>query len=140
MKIHLFSDHTGMVEARVRPEYKTEITIIGNVSQGTLSLGSKNFDIKGGAVRVPVDAFGSDTINVVVTAKEGGKLRHWICGKLIRDKADGSYAPVAIDGHAALLSARRIIDELQVQVTAQAAEIKKLKERASKKFLGGSEI
>lgn len=140
MKLHLFSDHTGMVEARVVPEYKTEISVIGHVSQGTLSLGSKSYDIKGGIARVPLDAFCEERIKVVVTAKEGSKMRHWACGMLIRDKADGSYAPVALDGNTALLMARTLIEDMQSRLRAQDAELKKLKERMSKKFLGGHEV
>ena len=139
MSIYLFRDHTGMVDARVVPAYKTEIAIYGSVSQGTLIMGSRSYEIKDNFARVPIDAFTGERIDITVTAKEKGNLRHWCCGKLIRDKADGSYAPDAIDGNAALLKARLMIEALMEKVDRLEVELKKHKERSSKKFLGGNE-
>ena len=139
MKIYLFSDHTGMVESRVVPEFKTNVTVIGNVNQGSITIGSKTYEIRDGYARVPIEAFDAETVTVVITAKEKGKIRNWPCGKLTRSKTDGSYAPVHMDGNTALLKARVLIDELFDLVKAQDAEIKKIKERSSKKFLGGNE-
>lgn len=139
MKIHLFSDYTGLIAEGFPLEYKTRVEIVGGVKTGTLSLGSQNFEIKGGEAVLPISAFADKPeINVVVTAKEGGKLRHWLCGKVYR-RAANEYAPAEIDGRGALISALGKLDELKTVVNEQAAEIKKLKDRASKKFLGGIE-
>ena len=139
MKIYLFSDHTGMVAERVVPDYKTVVEIDGSVKAGTLSLGSHSFEIKAGRASVPIAAFGgADSMSVTVTAREGGKTRHWLCGKLRREPS-GAYSPEAIDGHEALIRAKRAMEQLQKQLDAQNAAIKKLQERQSTKFLGGAE-
>lgn len=140
MKIHLFSNHTGMVDARFVPDYKTEVVIEGEISAGTLSLGSHNFEIKNNRAQVPLDTFtNAKTLNVVVSAKQGGKLRHWLCGKLTREPS-GAFTPDELDGRAALIKALERIDELQVQIDEQQAQIKKLMSRANKKFLGGADL
>lgn len=140
MIIHLFSNYTGMVDKYFTPDYKTEVTVQGDVSSGTLSLGSHNFEIKSGRAQVPLDTFkNADTLNVVVTAKVGGKLRHWLCGKLTREPS-GAFAPEELDGRGALIKALERIDELQVQIDEQAVALKKLKDRANKKFLGGTDL
>ena len=139
MTIHVFSDHTGMVERRIVPEYKTRVEIVGGVKTGTLSLGDQNFEIKGGEALVPMSAFKKDAISVSITAKDGKKVRHWICGTLKREPS-GAYEPDMVDARGALILAMRAIDELRGVVAAQAADIKKLQEqRASRKLIGGAE-
>lgn len=138
MKIHIFSNFTGMVDKTVVPDFKTAVEIVGSVKTGTLSVGSQNFEIKGGAALVPLSAFKGEQLSVVITAKEGGKLRHWVCGKLKREPS-GAYSPEVMDARGALIEARTQCDVIQAQVTSLAAEVKKLKERSSRKLLGGAE-
>lgn len=138
MKIHLFSDHTGMVDAQFTPDYKTQVVIEGKVKAGVLAIGSQSFEIRGGAASVPNTAFRAESLAISVTAKEAGKTRHWLCGKL-RRQPSGAYAPETMDARGALIEARRLIEDLQAKVNAQGDAIKKLQERASKKFLGGAE-
>ena len=138
MKIHIFSNFTGMVDKTVVPDFKTAVEIVGSVKTGTLSVGSQNFEIKGGAALVPLSAFKGELLSVVITAKEGGKLRHWVCGKLKREPS-GAYSPEVMDARGALIEARTQCDVIQAQVTSLAAEVKKLKERSSRKLIGGAE-
>jgi hypothetical protein len=140
MKIHLFDNHTGMIEARFHPNYKTVVTICGRVKEGTLSVGAQNFDIKEGEAIVPITAFGeAKELAVSVTAKDGGKLRHWTCGKIYRDSA-GAYAPKAIDGRAALIEARHEIDEMRREMYAIERRLKAHTDKAKQKFMGGHDL
>lgn len=138
MKIHIFSDFTGMVDQTVVPDFKTTVEIVGSVKTGTLSVGSQNFEIKVGKATVPPSAFKGEKLSLVVTAKVGGKLRHWVCGSLKREPS-GTYAPETVNARDALIQALTKSDELQAQLTSLAAEVKKLKERSSRKLIGGAE-
>lgn len=138
MKIYLFSDHTGMVDKQFTPDYKTQVVIEGKIKAGVLAIGSQSFEIKGGVAMVPNSAFRADHLAVTVTAREAGKTRHWLCGKLHREPS-GAYSPDALDARGALVESRKLIEALQVQIATQGMAIKKLQDRASKKFLGGAE-
>lgn len=140
MKIHLFDDHTGMVEARFHPNYKTIVGICGRIKEGTLSIGAQNFDIREGEAIVPLSAFGdAKELTVSVTAKDGGKLRHWPCDKIYRDST-GAYAPKSIDGRTALVKARHEIDELRREMYAIERRLKAHTDKAKQKFLGGHDL
>lgn len=140
MKIHLFDDHTGMVEARFHPNYKTVVTICGRIKSGTLSVGAQNFDIKDGEAIVPITAFGeAKELAVSVTARDNGKLRHWPCDKICRDST-GAYAPKSIDGRMALIEAKREIDELRREMYAFERRFKAHTDKAKQKFMGGHDL
>ena len=140
MKIHLFDDHMGMVESRFHPNYKTVVTICGKIKEGTLSVGSQNFDIKEGEAIVPISAFGeAKELSVSVTAREGKKLRHWSCDKIYRDNT-GAYAPKSIDARSALIAARREIEELRREVLSIKGNLKSHTDKAKQKFMGGHDL
>jgi hypothetical protein len=140
MKIHLFDDHTGMVEARFHPNYKTVVAICGRVKEGTLSVGSQNFDIRDGEAIVPIGAFSeAKELAVSVTAKDSGKLRHWPCDKIYRDNT-GAYAPKTIDARVALIESRREIDELRREMYAIERRLKAHTDKAKQKFMGGHDL
>ena len=134
MKIHVFSNYTGMIEASFNPDYKTTVEICGDVKSGTLSIGSQNFKIDKGCAVVPLSAFKGEHISVSISAKVGGKVRHWPCGELKRELS-GDYAPEPLDARGALILALRAVDELRAVVGSQADEIKKLSARAAKKLM-----
>lgn len=134
MKIYVFSNYTGLVERTFTPDYKTEVEIIGSIKTGTLSIGSKNYEIKGGKAYIPHSDLIGHEHGVSITAKEGGRVKHWICGKITRTLS-GAYSPGDIDARGALIAAYTAIDELRAVVGSQAAEIKKLSARATKKLM-----
>lgn len=138
MKIYIFSDYRGMIDKTFSPDYKTEVEIIGSVKTGTLSIGSKNYAIEKGKARVPMSDLVGSVYSVSITAKEGTRVKHWDCGKLTRTPS-GMYAPADIDAKSALIEALTAIDALRAELKSACSDIKKLKERSGRKFLGGVE-
>lgn len=140
MKIYIFDDFTGMIEERFHPNYKTIVAVIGKVREGTLSIGSQNFDVTEGEAIVPVSAFGeAKTLKISVTAKIDGKTRHCPCGEIMRDNT-GAYKPESIDGRAALIEARRKIDELHRELHALERKFKAHSDKSKQKFMGGHDL
>lgn len=138
MIIHVFSNYTGMIAKSFTPDYKTKVEIIGGVKTGTLSVGSKNYEIKSGEALIPLSDLTGQEYSVSITAKEGGRVKHWNCGKLTRTPS-GAYTPGDIDARAALIEARTDIDGLRAELKNATAEIKKFKDKFARKFLGGIE-
>lgn len=138
MKIHVFSNYTGMVAKSFSPDYKTRVEIVGGIKTGTLSVGSKNYEIKGGEALVPLSDLTGKEYSVSITAKDGGKVKHWNCGKIARTPS-GMYTPGDIDARGALIEAYTAIDELRNEVKTATAVVKKLQDKSARKFLGGVE-
>lgn len=138
MKIYIFSDYRGMIDKTFSPDYKTEVEIIGSVKAGTLSVGSKNYEIKNGVATIPLSDFNGREYSVSITAKEGGKVKHWGCGKISRTPS-GRYTPDEIDARGALIAAYTAIDELRNELKTATATLKKLQDKSARKFLGGIE-